>query len=64
MKWLPRKARKVQLVKDEGAMARDKLNQVHSQWPEINALVQSLDDLNEANHFTQLIEQAMQGGRS
>lgn len=64
VKWLPRKDRKVKLVKDEGVEAREKLNQVHSKWPEINNLVDRLDTLNEANHFTQLITEAMRGGRT
>ena len=63
MKWLPRKHRKVKLVKDEGTIAQDQLKNARSKWPEINALVNRLDRINEANHFTQLITEAMQGGK-
>jgi hypothetical protein len=64
VKWLPRKAKKLKLVKDEGVEARNKLNQVHSKWPEINDLVDRLDSLNETNGFTRLITEAMRGGRT
>ena len=64
MKWLPRKHRKVKLIKDEGTIARDQLSNAQARWPEINKLVDRLDNLNDANHFTQLITEAMRGGRT
>lgn len=66
MKWLPRKAKKVSLEKEiltsEARDHRDQLHDVRSKWPEINRLVHRLTTMNEANHYSQLILDAMQGG--
>jgi hypothetical protein len=65
MKWPLRK--RVRLDKDEGAQdlqkAKRQLRQVQSRWPEVNRLVDKLGTMNEQNHFSQLITEAMQGGR-
>lgn len=65
-KWLPRKKR-VNLEKypvtPEVAEAREQLRQVRSRWPEINGLVGRLADMNDANHYSQLIIHAMHGGK-
>lgn len=66
MKWLPRKRRaKHRKTHDSKAVNenRAQLHQIRSKWPEIEQLVQRLGDLNGENHFTQLITEAMQGGR-
>lgn len=65
VKW-PLRKKKIQLAKDDTAVVlsetKNQLKHVRSKWPEVNALVTRLDALNEDNHFTQLITQAMQGG--
>lgn len=65
MKW-PLLKRRVKLEKNQETrdleQAKRQLRQVRSKWPEVNALVGRLDTLNDQNHFTQLITEAMQGG--
>lgn len=66
MKW-PLRRRRVSAEKNgdlhDLQRAKHQLRFVKSQWPEVNALVSRLGRLNEQNHFTQLITEAMQGGR-
>lgn len=65
MKWPLRK--RSRLDKDQGAQELEKakrdLRQVRSKWPEVNRLVDRLGTMNEQNHYSQLIAEAMQGGR-
>ena len=65
MKWPLRKQR-VNLAKDDGARevekAKQELRKVRSRWPEVNRLVDRLGTMNEQNHYSQLILEAMQGG--
>lgn len=65
MKWPLRKQR-VNLEKDDGARevekAKQELRKVRSRWPEVNRLVDRLGTMNEQNHYSQLILEAMQGG--
>lgn len=65
MKWPLRK--RIRLDKDQGTQdlekAKRELRQVRSKWPEVNRLVNRLGTMNEQNHFSQLITDAMQGGR-
>lgn len=65
MKWLLRK--KINLDKNEGSRelqeVKQELRQVRSRWPEVNRLVSRLGTLTEENHFSQLITDAMQGGK-
>lgn len=65
MKWPLRK--KVKLEKNEEARdlerAKRELRHVRSNWPEVNRLVRRLGTITEENHFSQLITDAMQGGR-
>lgn len=67
MKWLPRKRRPVELVKNKETVvlqqSKNQLKQVRSKWPEVNALVNRLGAYNDQNHFTQLIAEAFQGGK-
>lgn len=62
MKWLPRKGKikleKSQEVQDTGQQLRE----VRSKWPEIHRLVTGLATMNDENHYSQLIIEAMQGG--
>lgn len=64
MKWPLRK--RVNLEKDPGAheleQAKRELRQVRSRWTEVNRLVDRLGNMNEQNHYSQLILEAMQGG--
>lgn len=65
MKWLLRK--KINLEKNEESRelqeVKQELRQVRSRWPEVNRLVSLLGTLTEENHFSQLITDAMQGGK-
>lgn len=65
MKW-PLRKRPVRLNKNKEArdlqQVKTQLKQVRSRWPEVNGLVNRLGNLNDQNHFTQLITKAMQGG--
>jgi len=65
VKWPLRKQR-VNLEKDDGARevekAKQELRKVRSRWPEVNRLVDRLGTMNEQNHYSQLILEAMQGG--
>lgn len=65
MKWPLRK--RVRLDKRQETRelqeAKQDLKQVRSKWPEVNRLVDRLGAMNEANHYSQLITEAMQGGR-
>jgi hypothetical protein len=65
VKWPLRK--RIRLDKDPGTRdlerAKRQLRQVQSKWPEVNRLVDRLGTMNEQNHFSQLITEAMQGGR-
>lgn len=66
MKWLPRKGKKVDLSKEpvtvEEAETKQQLRDVRSNWAEVNRLVGRLATMNEENHFSQIIIEAMQGG--
>lgn len=66
MKW-PRRKKPVTLKKDadtEGIQnSRQQYRQVKSNWSEINGLVTRLGQLNENNHYSELITEAFRGQR-
>jgi hypothetical protein len=66
MKW-PLRKRPVNLTRDKDALelkeSKGQLKQVRSRWPEINSLVSRLGNLNEENHYADIITEAIQGGK-
>lgn len=66
MKW-PLRKKPVKLTKDAETLAvrrdRRQLKAIRSRWPEVNALVSRLGDLNQQNHYTELVLEAMKGGK-
>lgn len=66
MKW-PLRKKQVKLTKDDDAIAvqhtRGQLKEVRSRWPEVNSLVARLGTLNRDNHYTELVIEAMRGGK-
>lgn len=65
MKW-PLRKRRVELGRDDSPevqKAKTELREVRSRWADINHLVTNLSNFNNENHYSEVISEAMRGGR-